>query len=57
MSERRGRIDVAGLTKAFGPVKKVNQLSFTVEPASITAFLGPNSGQGLSSVRHAGGTT
>jgi ABC-2 type transport system ATP-binding protein len=36
------RIVVSGLTKAFGGVKAVDDLSFTVEPGSITGFLGPN---------------
>jgi ABC-2 type transport system ATP-binding protein len=36
------RIDVAGLTKSFGPVRAVDNLSFTVEPGSVTGFLGPN---------------
>jgi ABC-2 type transport system ATP-binding protein len=37
-----GRIDVAGLTKCFGPVKAVDDLSFVVEPGRIAGFLGPN---------------
>lgn len=38
-----GRIVVDGLTKVFGhDVRAVDQLSFTVEPGSITGFLGPN---------------
>ncbi len=37
-----GRIVVCGLTKAFGAVNAVEGLSFTVEPGSITGFLGPN---------------
>jgi ABC-2 type transport system ATP-binding protein len=32
----------AGLTKVFGEVKAVEDLSFTVEPGSVTGFLGPN---------------
>jgi ABC-2 type transport system ATP-binding protein len=36
------RIDVAGLTKSFGPLRAVDNLSFTVEPGSVTGFLGPN---------------
>jgi ABC-2 type transport system ATP-binding protein len=36
------RIDVAGLTKSFGPVQAVDDLSFTVEPGSVTGFLGHN---------------
>jgi ABC-2 type transport system ATP-binding protein len=38
----KGRIIVSNLTKAFGAVRAVNQLSFTVEPGSVTGFLGPN---------------
>jgi ABC-2 type transport system ATP-binding protein len=38
-----GRIEVAGLSKVFrGSVRAVDQLSFTVEPGSVTGFLGPN---------------
>lgn len=38
-----GRIVVDGLTKVFrGNVHAVDQLSFTVEPGSVTGFLGPN---------------
>jgi ABC-2 type transport system ATP-binding protein len=37
-----GRVVVSGLTKSFGAVKAVEDLSFTVEPGSITGFLGPN---------------
>jgi ABC-2 type transport system ATP-binding protein len=33
---------VSGLTKSFAAVKAVDDLSFTVEPGSITGFLGPN---------------
>src|SRR4051794_4449281 len=36
------RVEVRGLTKSFGPVRAVSDLSFTVEPASVTGFLGPN---------------
>ncbi|MEU6696630.1 ATP-binding cassette domain-containing protein [Pseudonocardia sp. NPDC046786] len=37
-----GRITVEGLGKRFGPVEAVHDLSFTVEPGSVTGFLGPN---------------
>lgn len=37
-----GRITVDGLGKRFGPVEAVRDLSFTVEPGSVTGFLGPN---------------
>jgi ABC-2 type transport system ATP-binding protein len=33
---------VAGLSKTFGQVRAVDNLSFTVEPGSVTGFLGPN---------------
>src|SRR5687768_11551744 len=37
-----GRIVVQNLTKQFGPVAAVQNLSFSVEPGSVTGFLGPN---------------
>jgi ABC-2 type transport system ATP-binding protein len=37
-----GRITVDGLSKSFGPVEAVRDLTFTVEPGSVTGFLGPN---------------
>src|SRR3954471_14782099 len=36
------RLEVDGLSKHFGPVRAVSELSFTVEPGSVTGFLGPN---------------
>ena len=42
MRDDAGRILATGLTKAFGAVRAVDDLSFTVEPGSITGFLGPN---------------
>ena len=36
------RIEIRGLTKHFGDVKAVDNLSFDVEPGRITGFLGPN---------------
>jgi ABC-2 type transport system ATP-binding protein len=39
---RSVRVDVRGLTKSFGKVQAVSDLSFTVEPGSVTGFLGPN---------------
>jgi ABC-2 type transport system ATP-binding protein len=35
-------IEVHGLTKRFGPVLAVDQLSFTVERGTVVGFLGPN---------------
>jgi ABC-2 type transport system ATP-binding protein len=37
-----GRIVVSGLTKSFGRVKALDNLSFMVEPGTIAGFLGPN---------------
>jgi ABC-2 type transport system ATP-binding protein len=36
------RVEVRGLSKAYGPVRAVSDLGFTVEPGSVTGFLGPN---------------
>ncbi|MET0842644.1 MAG: ABC transporter ATP-binding protein [Mycetocola sp.] len=35
-------IEFAGVTKRFGQVTAVSDLSFTVEPGRVTGFLGPN---------------
>jgi ABC-2 type transport system ATP-binding protein len=35
-------IEVSGLTKRFGPVLAVDDLSFEVEPGGVVGFLGPN---------------
>jgi len=35
-------IEVRGLTKCFGPVRAVDDVSFTVTPGILTGFLGPN---------------
>lgn len=35
-------IEISGLTKRFGQVTAVDDLSFTVEPGRVTGFLGPN---------------
>jgi ABC-2 type transport system ATP-binding protein len=37
-----GRIEIEHLTKVFGSQRAVDDLSFTVEPGSVTGFLGPN---------------
>jgi ABC-2 type transport system ATP-binding protein len=42
VDDESGRIAVSGLTKTFGVVKAVDNLSFTVEPGTVTGFLGPN---------------
>ncbi len=42
MAEPEGRIVVSGLTKQFRKVRAVDDLSFTVEPGTVTGFLGPN---------------
>ncbi len=36
------RLDVVGLTKRFGDVVALDDLSFSVEPGVVTGFLGPN---------------
>ena len=35
-------IELDGVTKRFGPVTAVDDLSFTVRPGHVTGFLGPN---------------
>ncbi len=35
-------LTVTNLTKSFGAVRAVDDLSFTVEPGEVTGFLGPN---------------
>ncbi|MFC6014749.1 ABC transporter ATP-binding protein [Plantactinospora solaniradicis] len=37
-----GQIVVSGLTKHYGNVRAVDNLSFTIEPGRVTGFLGPN---------------
>jgi ABC-2 type transport system ATP-binding protein len=41
-SDRAGRLVVRNLTKRFGKLEAVRDLSFTVEPGQVTGFLGPN---------------
>jgi ABC-2 type transport system ATP-binding protein len=36
------RIEARGLTKRYGATHAVDDLTFTVEPGSVTGFLGPN---------------
>ncbi|MEU5941004.1 ATP-binding cassette domain-containing protein [Micromonospora sp. NPDC047548] len=42
MSGEHLRIEVNHLTKRYGPVTAVRDLTFTVEPGVVTGFLGPN---------------
>jgi ABC-2 type transport system ATP-binding protein len=35
-------IEISGLTKHFGPVHAVDDMTFTVTPGKVTGFLGPN---------------
>src|SRR5690554_2310768 len=35
-------VEIRGLSKRFGQVTAVSDLSFTVEPGLVTGFLGPN---------------
>ena len=44
-------IEFAGLTKRFGPVAAVSDLTFTVEPGKVTGFLGPNGAGKTTSLR------
>jgi ABC-2 type transport system ATP-binding protein len=37
-----GQISVSHLSKRFGPIAAVDDLSFDVEPGRVTGFLGPN---------------
>jgi ABC-2 type transport system ATP-binding protein len=37
-----GAIEVAGLSKAYGHQQVITDVSFTVQPGSVTGFLGPN---------------
>ena len=42
VGRRPATIEVDGLTKRFGPLTAVDDLSFTVRPGQVTGFLGPN---------------
>jgi len=42
VSADAGRIEASGLTKRFGAVTAVDDLSFSAAPGAITGFLGPN---------------
>ncbi len=39
---KAARLDVEGLSLSFGGLKAINDVSFSVEPGSITALIGPN---------------
>jgi len=39
---REGRISISHLSKRFGPIAAVDDLSFVVDPGRVTGFLGPN---------------
>jgi len=47
----RTTIEFQHLTKHFGPVRAVDDLSFTVEPGRVTGFLGPNGAGKTTSLR------
>lgn len=42
MTRGLGVVEVADLTKTFGPVRAVDALTFRVRPGAVTGFLGPN---------------
>ncbi|NPC97490.1 ATP-binding cassette domain-containing protein [Nocardioides sp. zg-DK7169] len=42
MTHSGPELRVEGLSKSFGPVRAVDDLSFTVRPGAVTGFLGPN---------------
>ncbi|MCF6466924.1 ATP-binding cassette domain-containing protein [Nonomuraea sp. MG754425] len=44
-------IEVRNLTKTYGPLTAVDDLSFTVRPGAITAFLGPNGAGKTTTIR------
>jgi ABC-2 type transport system ATP-binding protein len=35
-------IEVSGLSKRYGPIKALDDVSFTVQPGRVTGFVGPN---------------
>lgn len=41
-STTAGRVEVHSLSKRFGSVQAVQNLSFVAEPGRVTGFLGPN---------------
>jgi ABC-2 type transport system ATP-binding protein len=53
--DQSGRIVVRNLSKRFGTVDAVRDLSFTVEPGQVTGFLGPNGAGKTTTLRAAVG--
>lgn len=50
-------LEITGLTKRFGPLTAVDDLSFTVPPGKVTGFLGPNGAGKTTTLRMALGLT
>ncbi|HRN29346.1 MAG TPA: ATP-binding cassette domain-containing protein, partial [Terrimesophilobacter sp.] len=44
-------IDIHGLSKSFGTVRAVDELSFSVRPGEVTGFLGPNGSGKTTTIR------
>ncbi|MDT0201002.1 ATP-binding cassette domain-containing protein [Nocardioides sp. AE5] len=44
-------LEIRNLTKTFGPVRAVDDLSFNVQPGRVTGFLGPNGAGKTTSLR------
>lgn len=49
------QIDIVGLSKRFGPVHAVSDMSFSVRPGHVTGFLGPNGAGKTTLVLHLNG--
>ena len=50
-------LEVRSLTKTFGAQRAVDDLSFTVQPGTVTGFLGPNGAGKTTTMRVAVGLT
>src|SRR5438874_215664 len=48
-------VEVLGVTKRFGPVTAVDDLTFRLLPGTITGFLGPNGAGKTTTLRMIGG--